>query len=46
MNDVIANAVSAVAGLVLAVIVSFGIVSSVNDTPEPVDEPLVTYGAR
>lgn len=46
MSDVLATAVSAVAGLVLAVIVSFGIVSGATGSPEPVDEPLVTYGAR
>lgn len=46
MNDAIANAVSAVGGVVLAVVVSFGIVGSANSTPEPVEEPLVTYGER
>lgn len=46
MNVVIANAIAAVAGVVLAVVASFGIVASANETPEPVDEPLVTYGER
>ena len=32
--------------VVLAVAVSFGIISSQSGTPEPVDEPLVTYGER
>ena len=46
MNDMLANAGAAVVGLVLAVVASFGIISSSNGTPEPVDEPLVTYGER
>ena len=46
MNVVIANAVAAVAGVLLAVLVCFGIVASANETPEAVDQPLVTYGER
>lgn len=46
MNVFLANAVAAVAGVVLAVVASFGIVASASDTPEPVDQPLVTYGER
>ena len=46
MNDVIATAGAAVAGVVLAVLAAFGIISSANSTPEAVDQPLVTYGER
>lgn len=46
MTDLLTSAASAVVGVVLAVVVSFGIISSQSGTPEPVDEPLVTYGER
>lgn len=46
MTDLLTSAASAVVGVVLAVAVSFGIISSQSSTPEPVDEPLVTYGER
>ena len=46
MNDLLTNAASAVVGVVLAVAASFGIISSQSGTPDPVDEPLVTYGER
>ena len=46
MTDLLTIAASAVVGVVLAVAVSFGVISSQSATPEPVDEPLVTYGER
>ena len=46
MTDLLTSAASAVVGVVLAVAVSFGVISSQSATPEPVDEPLVTYGER
>lgn len=46
MTDLLTSAASAVVGVVLAVAVSFGIISSQSGTPDPVEEPLVTYGER
>ncbi|MCW2667899.1 MAG: hypothetical protein JWN57_2861 [Frankiales bacterium] len=42
----VTTAVAAVVGVVLAGITAFGIVTSANADPQPVDEPLVTYGQR
>lgn len=44
--NALTNGIAAVAGLALAFVVSFSIVAGANDTPAPVDEPLVTYGER
>ena len=41
-----ATAGSVVVGVLLAFLVALGIVSSANASPEPVDQPLVTYGER
>lgn len=46
VNDAVANTVAAVIGVLLALLVAFGIVGSANSTPEAVDQPLVTYGER
>ena len=40
------NGLAAVVGLALAFVAAFAIVASANDTPAPVEEPLVTYGER
>lgn len=46
MNSLLTTAGTAVAGLLLAVGTTFGIVSAASSTPEPVDEPVVVYGER
>ena len=46
MNNLLTTVGTAVAGVVLAVATSFGIVTAANSSPEPVDEPAVVYGER
>jgi hypothetical protein len=45
-RQAITTAVTAVAGLLLAVATAFGVASATGGTPDPVDEPIVLYGER
>jgi hypothetical protein len=46
MDSLLTTAGTAIAGLVLAAATAFGIASTADSTPDPVDEPTVLYGER
>jgi hypothetical protein len=46
MDSLLTTAGTALAGVALAVVAAFGLASTSDSTPEPVDEPTVMYGER
>ena len=46
MGSLMGAVIAGVLAVALAVGTAFGLVSSQNQTPDPVDKPLVVYGER